>query len=464
MFAGEVGPTAARGNNLVAVTPPSPTYARPAIEGLLGRVGGGRAALLLCPPAEVETWGALLHALVRGSPLRVQVARGEARAARQLRAGAVDFLIASPDTALALLRRSALKPETLAAIVLAWPERLDEGDALSQLMHDLPRDAQRIVVTALPDRAQDLVERYARKALTIAVPGPTAASTSTSQRGSGIRAVSVPWDRRAAALGEVIELLDPDSAVIWTADPTQRDVIERAVPLSEDEIQLATGDAPPASIIIAFDLPTAARLAQMRQAGDVVLLVPPGTEPYAALIAPTQRPLRLSGALEVATREAEARRRAITEALEARNPARALLTLAPLFERHDPSAVAAALYELWTAPEPSPAPTVAAVSTAPTAAAAPVASRVWVGIGKTDGVTANDFVGLMTRELHVSREAIGRIELRDAYSLIEVPGKDAEDIARGLNGNTIRRKRLVARVDRGAPAGRSGPGSRTGRR
>jgi hypothetical protein len=49
----------------------------------------------------------------------------------------------------------------------------------------------------------------------------------------------------------------------------------------------------------------------------------------------------------------------------------------------------------------------------------------------------------------VAREKIGRIELREGYSLVELPAQEAERIASALNGITIRRKRVVARVDRG---------------
>jgi hypothetical protein len=44
---------------------------------------------------------------------------------------------------------------------------------------------------------------------------------------------------------------------------------------------------------------------------------------------------------------------------------------------------------------------------------------------------------------------IGRIELREAYSLIEIPASVAEKVAGALNGVTVRRKRITARVDRG---------------
>jgi ATP-dependent RNA helicase DeaD len=458
-FAREAAPTVARGNNVVAVTPPSPSYAAPLLAALAGRITGGQGGLLLAPAAEVESWGALLHGLALDPGLEVLVARGEARATRRLREGGLPLLIASPETALALLRRSALKPETLAAVVLAWPERLEDGDTLAQLMHDLPRDAQRIVVTALADRAADLVERYARKAITIAVPAPAAPETAPA---GTVRTAAVAWERRAGALGEIVELLDPSSTVVWAADQGYADAIARALPLGTPAVQLVHGDAPAADLIIAFDLPTAGRLAQLRQAGSVVLLVPPGTEQYAARLAPGQRPLRLPGALEVATREAATRRSIIADAIGTGDHAAALLALAPLFERHDATAVAAALYTLWTA---KGAPAAPALPDAAPAGPSPAAgaARVWVGIGKKDGVSPNDFVGLMTKELRVAREAIGRIDLRDSFSLIEVPGGEAEAIARALTGATVRKKRLVAHVDRGTSGGgKARPGAPRG--
>jgi hypothetical protein len=41
------------------------------------------------------------------------------------------------------------------------------------------------------------------------------------------------------------------------------------------------------------------------------------------------------------------------------------------------------------------------------------------------------------------------VELRDAYSLVELPAQEVERVATSLNGVTIRRKRITARVDRG---------------
>lgn len=453
---GDLGGTGAaavaRGHNLVAVTPPAAAYATPVLEALLGRLGKEGGALLLCPPAEIDTWGALVHSVAEGRGLRVQVARGEARATRRLRAEPFDLLVASPEAALALLRRSLLKIGSVAAVVLAWPERLDDGDTLTHLMNDLPKDAQRVLVTALPEQAADLVERYARKALTVGLTGPVEAPVGP------VRTASVSWERRAGALSDLVELLDPDSVVIWAADRSHEAAIGRAVAFADS--RLVTGDAPTADLVIAFDLPSAARLRQLREAGEVVLLVPPGTEAYAMRIAAPRRPIRLPGALDTVTQEGAKRRSAIVQAIDERSADAALLTLAPLFERHDAVTVAAALYELWLGSggsAPPATPEAAPAAAAP--AAMPVVARIWVGLGKKDKVTANDFVGVMTKELRIDRTQIGRIELQEGFSLIEVPGTEAERIARALSSATIKKKRISARLDRASPRASAG-GSR----
>jgi ATP-dependent RNA helicase DeaD len=446
----DTAPTVARGHNLVASSPPVPVYAAPALGGLLSRLGDGSRALLLAPPGQLDEWGALAHALARDAGIRVQVAHGTARAMRRLKADAVDLVIATPETALTLLGRSALSMDALASIFLAWPESWGDEDSITALMQDLPRETQRVIYTAAPDRVEALVERYARKAL-------TAGAAALESGASGpVRTVSVSWARRVPALAELLELLDPASMAIWTADKSYHPAIAQAVALADPELRLVTGDAPQAGIILAFDLPTAERLQQLVKAGEVVLLVPPGTESYVARIATPRRPLPLPGIVDTVTAAAAGQRAAIVRAVETGKPDRALLTLAPLFERYDPAAVAAALFDLWAGSSPVEAP-----SRVPDI---PATAKVYVGVGKKDGATANDFVAVLTKDLRVERGKIGRIELRDGYSLIEIPAQDAEQVALALNGVTIRRRRVTARVDRGPTRPPRREGSPAGRR
>ncbi|HEX2220142.1 MAG TPA: DbpA RNA binding domain-containing protein [Gemmatimonadales bacterium] len=437
----ESAPTAARGHNLVVVAPPAPAYATPGLAGMLSRLGPGTRGLLLCAEAQLAEWGALV-AGIAGEGLRIQVARGTARAMRRLKAAEVDLVVTSPETALALLRRSALGADAIGAVALAWPESWQEAESLSPLMQDLDKDTQRIICTAAPDRVADLVERYARRALTVGAP---AAESAPPAAAGPVRTVGVSWERRAASLSDLVEVLDPASVAVWTVDRSRHEDIARALPPGDPAVRVVTGDPPRSAVVVAFDLPTADRLPRLLAAGEVVLLVPPGTESYVERIAAPRRPLRLPGAADEATSEAAARRGTIARTLEERRPQAAMLTLAPLFERYDPAAVAAALYDLWTSS--ATAAPAAAPATAP--GTEPATVKIYVGVGKKDGATVNDLVAVLTKEVRVERGKIGRVELRDAYALVELPAQDAESIARALSGTTIRRKRITARVDRG---------------
>ncbi|HET6779233.1 MAG TPA: DbpA RNA binding domain-containing protein [Gemmatimonadales bacterium] len=445
----EAAPTAARGHNLVAVTPPIPSYASPALAGVLSRLDAGRRALVLVPAGQLEEWGVLIHRLARDTPIRVHVARGTARAMRQLRADALDVLVATADTALTLVGRSALQMDRIGSLVLAWPELMTGEDSITPLMQDLPKDAQRLVYTSEAGRVDSLVERYARKALTTRLG-------DESLPVGPVRTVTVSWSGRIRALADLVELLDPTSLTVWTADSRYHDAITESIAGNPPELQLVMEDAPSSSTIIAFDVPPAHRLRQLVTAGEVVVLVPPGAEAYLARIAAPRRVLQLPGPLDEARSAEAAQRRRIVETIETGRSQRALLTLAPLFERYDSTAVAAALYEIWTGSALPPA----------ASAEVPASARIYVGIGKKDGATANDLVAVLTKELRVDRTKIGRIELRDAYSLIEIPAAEAEQVAGALNGATVRRRRVTARVDRGStrPARSDGRSARPPRR
>jgi ATP-dependent RNA helicase DeaD len=441
----EAAPTAARGHNVVVMAPPAPAYAVPVLAGMLSRLGDGIRGLLLCPEAQLAEWGGLAGTLA-AEGTRIQVARGTARAMRRLKALEVDLLVTAPETALALHRRSALDPDAIGAALLAWPETWESTESLTPLMQDLRKDAQRIICTAALDRTGDLVERYARRALTIGAPP---AESETPSPAGPVRTAGVSWERRPQALADLIEILDPASAVIWTVDRSRHADIARALPLGDSGLRLAIGDAPPAALVVAFDPPTPERLRQLLSAGEVVLLVPPGTAPYVERIASPRRPVQLPGIVDAITAEAADRRATIARTISAERPEAAVLTLAPLFERYDPAVVAAALYQLWTR----------SVPVAPPAPEAPATARIYVGIGKKDGATVNDLVAVLTKEVRVDRAKIGRVELRETYALVELPATEAEDIASALSRATIRRKRVMARVDRG-PARPGGAGGK----
>jgi ATP-dependent RNA helicase DeaD len=437
--------TAARGNNLVIQAPPTPAWAAPALAGLLSRAES-RPALLLAPDSELGEWGALAQLLARETGWRVLAPEGEARAARLLLAGQIDLLVATPAIAMALVRRSALKVSGLGALVLAGGDRLD-ADMLDLLLADLPADAQRIVIGSDPTRVAQLAERNARKALLVDLLSVAEPSDQP------VRVATAGWDRRAEATAQILELLDPPHAVVWVASGASVPQIRRTVPELGGAVEVVTGDVPPAPVIIAYDLPTPSRLQQLRAGGDVVLLATPGSELYLPTLASVRRALRLPGFGERVRDAGDQRRRDIVRRIEGGDLERGVLVLAPLLERYDAVQVASALYELWQGAQ-------AAARPVPGASAEPVASpqgdkaRIWMGVGSRDDVTPGDLVAALVKEAGVDGSRIGKIEIRENFSLVEVPAQEAEQIAERASQLTIRRRRVSARLDRGPIPGR----------
>jgi ATP-dependent RNA helicase DeaD len=455
----EAATTAERGHNLVAALPPCAAGAAPVLAALGRRLAAapapGLRALILATPDTSFDW---TDAATRAMPsCRVRSSGNLTRTTRQLRAGQVEVLVATPAEARQLVEQSVLKTDRLAAVVLAWPESWGGAEALAVLMHDLGKETQRIVCTAQPEAAGDVIERYARKALMVGFPPAEAPPMSPV---GPVRTVSVSWNRRAAAVAEVVELLDPARVAVWCVDQAGVTAVQAAMAGHGADALVTDGAVEATDLVVAYDLPTPAQLQALIAAGPVVLLVTPAGEEYVAKIAAPRRSLRLTGAVDAAQDEAARRRATIAKVLETGVPGTGLLALAPLFERYDPSAVAAAMYQLWTGHASDPVPVPAQRPADPPAAVethAPGATaRMFVSVGRQDGTTAADLVAVLTKEVRIDKSKIGRIELKEAYCLVELPAAEIEQIVRGMDGRTVRNKKIMAKVDRG-PAAPSAP-------
>jgi ATP-dependent RNA helicase DeaD len=431
-------PVVARGNNMIFLAPPSPAWAAPVLAGIVSRLGEGGRALLLAPRESLDAWAAALARQLEGGDIRWHAARGEARAMRLLRAGQLQLLLLTPESALALVRRSALKLEAVTCTALLWPERLS-ADVLDLLLQDLPKDSQRVIVSARSDLASALAERYARKAVTA---GPLAGAAPVSASGP-IRVAATPWSSRAEAAAHVIELLDPEQPVVFATDRSGEAELRRAVAASI--APLVTSVPESASLIIAWDPPTPAQYAELKDVAEVVMLAPPGTEGWANRLGSLVRPLRLPGFVDDAMARGAAERAEIQQALDGRTLDAEAMTLAPLFERYDATQVAAALLALWSARRARPD-----AASAPSVDREPATARIWVSVGQRDQATPGDLVAALVKELGVDRSHIGKIELRESFSLVELPAGEAERIAERLTGVMIRRRKVAARLDKGA--------------
>jgi len=119
-----------------------------------------------------------------------------------------------------------------------------------------------------------------------------------------------------------------------------------------------------------------------------------------------------------------------------------LAVLAPLFEEYDPALVAGALLAISREP--------AAVSQ-PSPVAPPQSgwAKVFVTVGTKDRASAKDLVGALIKEVGLQKGQIGKIDVRETFSLIEVSSDAADQAVRRLSGVSIRGRRVSARPDRG---------------
>jgi ATP-dependent RNA helicase DeaD len=140
---------------------------------------------------------------------------------------------------------------------------------------------------------------------------------------------------------------------------------------------------------------------------------------------------------DVALDRAAAVRRRLRERLAEGHLDAELLTLGALFDEYDPTLVAAAALAVSAVP--------AAAVPAPESAGW---ARLFVTAGKRDGVRPGDLVGALLNQVGLPRNAIGRIDLRDGFTLIEIRADEVERAQRGLTGTSLRGKRVTARPER----------------
>jgi hypothetical protein len=408
-----------RGRAVMLVTPPAVEQAG-MVWDLLPTPTPGPSVLILCADgAAAEEW-----ADAAPSALRIHAVTGLGRTARLLKDGTIAVLAGSPEDLHALSTRSALKLDAVTTVVIAWPEWLIASGrlpVLEQLLGET-RDARRIVLAWNPQVLEDFLERYARRPHVVGDLPMGEDARPLSPVGPA-RYVLLPRTRRAAARREVLDALDRPRVLEWRRE---------------------TAVAEPADVVVCFDLPSRDELMRLAATAEPVLLLAPAQLPYARSIAAPLTPLPLPATRLRAQSEADALRARTAARIESGALEAELGFLEPLLARYDGAEVAAALLAISRQQAATEQPT---PNTPP-----PTPSESWVrlfvNVGKKDRAAAKDLVGAMTREIGLAREDIGRIEVREGFTLVNVAAHAADAAIRGLSRVAIRGRRLAARRDR----------------
>jgi ATP-dependent RNA helicase DeaD len=73
-------------------------------------------------------------------------------------------------------------------------------------------------------------------------------------------------------------------------------------------------------------------------------------------------------------------------------------------------------------------------------------TRLYLDVGRDDGVRPSDIVGAIANEANIPGRAIGAIELFDHFAFVEVPGNLSERVLRALKRTTIRGRKIAPSV------------------
>lgn len=380
------------------------------------------------------------------------------------------MLFGTPADVLAAAKSSGINLEALEAIVVDQASRIDtfEGmEATEAILEYMPKEAQR-VVAAQPITAgvSKFLEGHVKRAVTI--PGEDLSVVDAPKRGTvRFRIVTEPREEavlemvnhlladdarhvlvfcrnedRAADVGDLLTLhgfvagAPGDASVpVWLgvdalAARAALDghegvkVVSCDAPADADELDRRHGTSD-GGIVVILAREVAHLRATARAAGYTVVPFPPATSSGSAAVAEIQQQLR--------------------SALEAEDTAPYLLALEPLFEEHDPAEVAAAAVALLRKKMPPPPP---APELPNTGAPAPAWAKLFFGVGERDGLSTGDLLGAITGEAGVPGTSVGRIDIKESHTLVEVHDEVARKVITALNGTTIRGRAVRADFDR----------------
>ena len=477
-------PVIRRGNNLLGRAGPGSgtlvAYGAALLSRLEPGIGGPRAIVLTAGADPARRMAEALAALATATGHQVAAA-----ATPWVLPERADILFGTPGDLLAWARTGRLNVKEVEALVVDQLGALQQTgglDEIEALIEFLPKDGQRVVL-ALPltPEVEDFVARHALRALQIPAQDAAEAGASGPKRGE-VRYRIVDEPREEGVLQLISEVLEEAQhcCLFFENEDRAADVGDyltlhgfsagapgdesAPVWLAVGEVDASIAVANPAVTTVSYDAPLGPDILDRRhgngRGGTIVVL--PREMPHLRDVArrtgyrvapfPPPTPTAGRSALDALMVRLET-------AAEEMDLAPYLIALEPSFERLGAPEVAAAAVALLRERAPSEnAPTTAGGTPArasrsgqqPTPHAPPPASmvRLYISLGQRDEVGPGDIMGAITGESGIGGSKVGRIEIRDTFSIVEVEEPHAEVVIRSLNGITVRGRSVRADYDR----------------
>ena len=165
----------------------------------------------------------------------------------------------------------------------------------------------------------------------------------------------------------------------------------------------------------------------------------------------TLAPVTLIDAAERARGRDAALRASLRDVLTSADVRREVLALEPLLAEFDGIEIAAAALRMLEQHKPA--------RPVHSATHAPPMQKLFVNLGEKDGIRAQEIIAAVSSEAGIPASQVGKVEVRDTHSIVEVAASVASLVVEKLTGASVRGRRVQARLDtpRGERPERSGP-------
>ena len=474
--AGERSETqAGRGQNLVYTLPHTTESIAEFLAPVLSRVDPASAGTqVVVVTRSAESALAVSEAVLGlAGPAGIEVVpvTGAARAGRIFKTRPVLAVAGTPEELGTLVRASVLKLDTVRTVVIAWADDILENGpetiaALEALLGELGEAGRVIVARKLTPAVEDLVERYARRARRVPLAEVEVPQTPADYQLPHIKYVTIGGNARAASLRRLLDDLDPPSATVIARGGGAVAQVRHTLRTlgyrhNDDPIHVTEGDLRGETHAVIFYQPPVTtaelqRAAQGKPVEVVILAQPAEVAALRELAGGRLIPIHLEGAERRAQNREEAVRQELRAILTRGVSPRDIIFLESLLELFDAVEIAAAALQLLDrerAQRRHAAEAAAARPAAPADSRAPAGkggemTRLFMTVGTRDGVKTGDLMGAIAGEGGIPADRVGKIDLRESHSLVEVAAADAASVIARLNGATIQGRRVVVRGER----------------
>ena len=511
-------PVVGRGNNLVGRAGPGAgvllSYGAPLLDRLDLDAGSPGAVVLVPTRNRAGTLALRLARLAVRTGHRIAALGG-----RWALPQTAHVLFGTPADVLGAVRDSTLKLESVTAVIVdgaAQIRGLEGLDSVETVLGLVPDDAQKIVLSLpFPDDLEGFVERHVRRPARVPSKGTLEADerAEAPRRGTlrhriaeGDRLEATlaaaqlrqgDMDAAKATLAAVGDLLGEGSEaeaehvlIHFHSDDEAADVGDAltlhgyvagapgdpAVPVwlgtegMESRRVLDSLEEPERVATLSHRVPLDADALDLRhgRGGAAMVLLTGAEVPHlesCARIAGYQLDAFPDSIPPEPAAEVAAFRSRIEEALGSADVPSYLLLLEPLLRDHGAARIAAAVTALLRsrrAEGSEPSEGTARGITRDGGSQGEEPPRAWVrlfiSIGSRDDAGPGDLLGAITGEAQIPGSQVGRIDIQDTHSIVEVDQRVARSVIEAMNGITVKGRSL--RVDYDRP--RSGKGRKEG--